>query len=115
MNLILYSGCYDIIHTDEQQHDIVFDSKTFASQCEVRIVFFYSFIVLLINANFATYYFPYHSAELMLMFAWPKLIFAIILLGSCEAILYMQKHFSFILENVHENHKQLYRMNILLK
>jgi hypothetical protein len=23
MNLILYSGCHDIIHTDEQQHDIV--------------------------------------------------------------------------------------------
>jgi len=24
MNLIVYSGCYDIIHTDEQQNDIVF-------------------------------------------------------------------------------------------
>jgi hypothetical protein len=23
MNLILYSGCHDMIHTDEQQHDIV--------------------------------------------------------------------------------------------
>ena len=65
---------------------LCFDSKTFASQCEVRIFFF---IVLLINANFATYYFPYHSAELMLMLAWLKLIFAIILFGSCEAILYM--------------------------
>ena len=40
--------------------------------------------------TFATYYFPYHSAELMLMLAWLKLILAIILLGSCEAILYMQ-------------------------
>jgi len=23
MNLIIYSGCHDIIHTDEQQHAIV--------------------------------------------------------------------------------------------
>jgi hypothetical protein len=23
MNLILYSGCHDILHTDEQQHVIV--------------------------------------------------------------------------------------------
>jgi hypothetical protein len=41
------------------------------------------------NANFATYYFPFHSAELMLMLAWLKLIFAIILFGSCEAIFHM--------------------------
>jgi hypothetical protein len=46
MNLILYSGYHDEIHTDEQQHAIVilwgyilyFDFKTFATKCEVKIV-----------------------------------------------------------------------------
>jgi hypothetical protein len=82
----LYSGCYDIIHTDEQQHDIVFWFQDLCIPVWGKDSFF---LVLLINANFATYYFPYHSAELMLMLAWLKLIFAIILFGSCEAILDM--------------------------
>ena len=63
-------------YCDPLRYILYFVFKTFASQCEVRIVFL---IALLINANFATYYFPYHSAELMLMLAWLKLIFAIIL------------------------------------
>ena len=73
MNLILYSGCHAIMHTDKQHHDIVipevypvFFSKTFTPQCEVKIVVF---IVLLINANFATYYFTYYNVEFMLIFA----------------------------------------------
>jgi hypothetical protein len=66
MNLILYSGCHDIINTDRQQHDIVilyFDSKTFAPQCEVKIVVF---IVLLIDANFD---FIYYNVEFILIVA----------------------------------------------
>jgi hypothetical protein len=42
---------------------LYFDSKTFASQCEVKIAVF---IVLLINANFATYYFNYYNVEFMI-------------------------------------------------
>ena len=51
---------------------------TFEPQCEVKIVVF---IVFLINANFATYYFNYYNVEFMLIFAWLMLIFVIILLG----------------------------------
>ena len=55
---------------------LYFDFKTFAPKCEVKIVVL---IVLLINANFATYYFTYYNVSLVL-------IFAIIVFGSCEAI-----------------------------
>jgi len=59
LNLILYSGCHDIIHWWTAWYcDPWCISKTFAPQCEVKIVVF---IVLFINANFATYYFTYYN------------------------------------------------------
>ena len=54
INPFLYSGCHDILNTDEQldlRYILYF--KTFAPQCEVKIIVF---IVLLIDANYATFY-----------------------------------------------------------
>ena len=53
--IFLYSGCHDILNTDEQldlRYILYF--KTFAPQCEVKIIVF---IILLIDANYATFYF----------------------------------------------------------
>jgi hypothetical protein len=55
INLFSYSGCYDILNTDEQlEMRYILYSKTFAPQCEVKIIVF---IVLLLDANFATFLF----------------------------------------------------------
>ena len=56
INPFLYSGCHDILNTDEQLDlRYILYSKTFnAPQCEVKIIVF---IVLLIDANYATFYF----------------------------------------------------------
>ena len=51
INLFLYSGCHDILNTDEQLDlRYILYSKTFTLQCEVKIIVF---IVLLIDANYA--------------------------------------------------------------